>query len=51
MIYIGSVKLGYTEAEVFDMTPRKFFVIYNEFLEMNGIKKGQKKVCSIDDLP
>ena len=51
MIYIGSVKLGYPEEDIFSMTPRKFFMIYNEFLEMNGIKKKKKRVCSIDDLP
>ncbi|MFR3882229.1 MAG: hypothetical protein ACLTX6_08005 [Lachnospiraceae bacterium] len=50
MLYIGSMKLGYSEDELFDMTPRKFFIIYNEFMEMNGLKK-RKKNCSIDDLP
>lgn len=48
LIYIGSMKLGYTETEIFRMTPRKFFLIYNEFLEMKGIKR---EICGIDDLP
>ena len=36
---------------MFRMTPRKFFMIYNEFMEMNGVKKKTKKISSIDDLP
>ena len=52
MIYIGCAKLGHTEAEVLIMTPRKFFKIFDEFLELNGIKKRQeKRICTIDDLP
>lgn len=51
LIYIGQMKLGYTEEELFDMTPRKFFRIYNEFLKMNGIAKAKKRACTIDDLP
>ena len=30
------------------MTPRKYFRIYDEFLELNGLKK---KEFGIDDLP
>lgn len=30
------------------MTLRKFFLIYNEYLEMNGLKK---EPAGIDDLP
>lgn len=48
LLYIGATKLGYTEGELFRMTPRKFFRIYDEFLEMNGLKK---KTFGIDDLP
>jgi len=33
------MKLGYSESELFQMTPRKFFKIYREFLIMNGLKK------------
>lgn len=51
MLYVGSMKLGYTEEELFRMTPRKFFRIFNEFLEINGIHKRKKKICNIDDLP
>ena len=50
MIYIGTTKLGYTEAEVMDMTPRKFHLIYDEYLEMNGGKKNDTG-GGIDDLP
>lgn len=51
LLYIGAMKLGYSEDELFRMTPRKFFKIYNEFLEINCVKPKSKKVCSIDDLP
>lgn len=50
MIYIGTTKLGYTEAEVFQMTPRKFHLIYDEYLEMNGGSK-QDNDGGIDSLP
>ena len=49
MIYIGTTKLGYTEAEVLDMTPRKFHLIYDEYLEMNGAKT--ENAGGIDSLP
>ena len=49
MIYIGTSKLGYTEAEILDMTPRKFHKIYDEYLEMNGAKT--ENVGGIDSLP
>lgn len=48
LLYIGSKKLGYTEKEILDMTPRKFFLLYDEYLEMSGIKR---KELSIVDLP
>ena len=49
MIYIGTTKLGYSEAEVFQMTPKKFHMIYDEYLEMNGGKTDTGG--GIDDLP
>ena len=49
MIYIGTSKLGYTEAEILDMTPRKFHKIYYEYLEMNGGES--EKTGVIDRLP
>ena len=49
MIYIGTSKLGYTEAEILDMTPRKFHKIYDEYLEMNGVKT--ENTGGIDSLP
>lgn len=48
LLYIGTMKLGFTEEQVMAMTPRKFFVIYDEYLYMNGL---QKQVMTIDDLP
>ena len=49
MIYIGTSKLRYTEAEILDMTPRKFHKIYDEYLEMNGAKT--ENTGGIDSLP
>ena len=40
--------MGYSERETFAMTPRKFFLIYNEYLIMTGRKKEAQ---TIDDLP
>ena len=31
------MRLGYTEKEIFDMTPKKFFLLYDEYREMNGL--------------
>ena len=47
MVYLGMRALGYQEREAFQMTPRKFFLLYNEYLEMNGLKKRE---MTIDDL-
>ena len=48
LLNIGITKLGYSESEVLQMTPRKFFLLYDEYLEMSGYRK---KKLSIDDLP
>ena len=47
ILFIGATKLHYTETELFCMTPRKFFRIYDEYMEMNGIKKT---TYAIDDI-
>ena len=39
LLYIGSKILNYTEEEIFQMTLRKFYLIYNEHLIVNRIKK------------
>ena len=41
--------LGYTEEQVLNMTPRKFFVMYEQYAELKGLKKQQ--TGSIDALP
>ena len=41
LLYIGSKVLGYTEAEVFAMTPRKFYLLYDEHLIYTGRKKRE----------
>ena len=50
MLYIGSIKLGYSEEEVFRMTPRKFFAIFKEFRIMNGLEKDGDEYA-IDNIP
>lgn len=39
ILYIGGRILNYTEADVFRMTLRKFYLLYDEYLEYNGKKK------------
>ena len=46
LLYVGSKILNYTEDEVFRMTLRKFYLIYNEYQELNG-KKKRIQVCWI----
>ncbi len=48
MLYIGCKTLNFSENEVFMMTIRKFFLIYNEYLELNGLKKRE---MTIDEMP
>ena len=43
-------KLGYTEEEVFRMTPRKLFLIYDQYLIVAGLKKDGDEYA-IDNLP
>ena len=48
MIYLGTSRRGYTEAEILDMTLRKFHKIYDEYLELSG---GKSKISGgIDSL-
>ncbi len=44
IIYIGMTKLNYTEKEILEMTPRKFFIIYDEFLSLNGLKEEELSI-------
>ena len=48
LLYIGSKKLGYTEAELFAMTPKKFFKLFDVYIESTG---AQKPESTIDALP
>lgn len=41
--------MGFTEDQVMQMTPRKFFGLFDEFLIMNGQKK--ETTASIDFMP
>ncbi len=49
LILIATTKMGYSEEEVFAMTPKKFFLLFESFLSMNGKKK--KDVAPILMLP
>lgn len=44
LLYVGCKVLNYSEAEVFGMTLRKFYLIYSEYLEFNGIKKKNEEL-------
>ena len=44
LLYIGCKVLNYRENEVFRMTLRKFYLIYNEYLEYNGLKKKDEEL-------
>ncbi len=48
LLYIGCRALHFSERDVMGMTPRKFFLIFDEHLEMNGLKKES---AGIDGLP
>ena len=41
LIHIGMKKLGYSENEILYMTPRKFFMVYDEFLVLNGLQEEE----------
>ena len=41
ILYIGCKVLNYTEEEVLNMTLRKFYPLYDEHLELNGIRKKE----------
>lgn len=47
-IYIGKMLLGYSENEVWEMTPGKLFALYDEYKKENGQK--QQTELSIDDM-
>ena len=49
MLIAATAKMGYSEEEVFRMTPRKYRVIFDKFLEMNGVKKESD--YAIDGMP
>ncbi len=47
LLYVGSKILNYAEDEVFRMTLRKFYLIYNEYLELNGKKKENSSLLDL----
>ena len=49
MLIAATAKMGYSEDEVFRMTPRKYRMIFEKFLEMNGVKKESD--YAIDEMP
>ena len=49
MLIAATAKMGYSEEEVFRMTPRKYRMIFEKFLEMNGVKKESD--YAIDVMP
>ena len=41
IVYIGCAVLGYREREVFEMTLRKFYLLYDQHLIAKGLKKEE----------
>lgn len=46
-IFIGKTLLGYTEREVWRMTPRKLILLYHEYQKENGTFE---KPVTLDDV-
>ena len=44
LLYVGCKVLNYSEKEVFGMTLRKFYLIYNEYLDYNGLRKKDEEL-------
>jgi len=38
-LYLGGELLHYDEEKIFSMTLRKFYLLYDEYLEYHGMKK------------
>lgn len=38
LLYVGKENLHYTEAEIMNMTLRKFYLIYDEYLKYHRLK-------------
>lgn len=44
LLYVGCKVLNYSEKEVLEMTLRKFYLIYNEYLDYNGLRKKDEEL-------
>ena len=49
LLIIATSKMGYSEEEIFNMTPKKFFTLFEKYLELNAKKKDTR--AAIDMLP
>lgn len=49
LLIIATSKMGYSEEEIFNMTPKKFFTLFEKYLELNGKKEDTR--AAIDMLP
>ena len=43
LLIIATSKMGYSEEEIFNMTPKKFFTLFEKYLELNGKKKDTRR--------
>lgn len=48
LLLIGTMRMGFSEADTLRMTPRKFFKLFDEYQYLTGAKK---EPVGIDDLP
>ncbi|MEY8428286.1 hypothetical protein AALA00_11340 [Lachnospiraceae bacterium 46-15] len=47
LLYIGCKVMNFQQSEVLEMTPRKFFLLYNEHLELNGLKEPEVTIDKV----
>ena len=49
-VYIGKETLHYTEKEVMEMTLRKFYLIYDEYLKYHHLKDEDNGDALLDSI-
>lgn len=47
LLYIGCKVMNFRQQEVLEMTPRKFFLLYNEHLELHGLKESEVTIDQV----
>lgn len=50
MIIIATTRLNMTEKQFWKTTPRKFFMLWNDYKEFNGLVDPEKKVVYANEI-